>query len=57
MKLYHGIEPHVARNRLHELKQREGRGPADDLLFDLTGNVYDPETREWLGCLTEGGKV
>ena len=36
---YHGVEKHVARQRLHELKAREGRPPDDELLFDLTGNV------------------
>ena len=56
LRKYHGIERHVASARLHELKDREGRAPDDDLLFDLTGNVYDPDTREWLGSLTEGGK-
>lgn len=55
LRKYHGIDEHLARNRLHQLKEREGRNPADRLLFDLTGNVYDPETREWLGSLTEGG--
>lgn len=53
---YHGIEPYQARNRLHALKHGEGRPPDAELLFDLTGNVYDPVTREWLGSLTEGGK-
>ena len=54
---YHGIERHVARDRLHKLKEREGRPPDAILLFDLTGNVYDPVTRECLGSLTEGGKT
>jgi hypothetical protein len=31
------------------------RGPADNVLFDLSGGVYDPETLESLGSLTEGG--
>lgn len=53
---YHGIDVNLASDRLHDLKQREGRSPADDLVFDLTGNVYDPVTLEWLGSLTEGGK-
>jgi len=30
-----------------------GRGPADNVLFDLTGGVYDPKTLEWIGSLTE----
>jgi hypothetical protein len=41
--------------RLHEIKAATGRGPADDVVFDLTGNVYDPGTGELLGSLTAGG--
>ena len=52
---YHGIRTVVASERLHRLKERTGRGGADDLLFDLTGGVFDPITREWLGTLTDGG--
>jgi hypothetical protein len=57
LRVYHGIEEYLASDRLHHLKDKEGRGAADPLLFDLTGNVYDPVTREWLGSLTEGGKA
>jgi len=52
---YHGIPVVVASDRLHQLEDRLGLAPAAELLFDLTGNVYDPTTREWLGSLTEGG--
>lgn len=52
---YHGIPEHLASERLHALKDALGLGGADNLLFDLTGNVFDPLTGEWLGSLTEGG--
>lgn len=53
---HHGIEVHVARERLHYIKQSTGRGGADDVLFDLTGNVYAATTGEYLGSLTQGGR-
>lgn len=51
---YHGVPVDVASDRLHELKARLGIGAAAELWFDLTGNVFDPATREWLGSLTRG---
>ncbi len=56
LRKFHGIDPRLAGERLHEIKQRAGRAPDDDVLFDLTGNVFDPSTRAKLGSLTEGGK-
>jgi len=53
LRKYHRVERHVASDRLHKLKEGEGRPPDADLLFDLTGNVYDPVTRERLGSLTK----
>lgn len=53
---HHGIEQHVAEERLHAIKRAAGRGPADNVVFDITGNVYDPATMERLGGLTEGGR-
>jgi hypothetical protein len=51
---YHGINEYEASERLHAGKQALGI-PADaNLLFDLTGNVYDPVTLEWLFSLTTG---
>ena len=55
LERFHGIGKTVASQRLHELKRKSGRQPNDDVMFDLTGNVYDPATRTWLGSLTEGG--
>ncbi len=55
LERYHGIEQALASRRLHGIKQQAGRQADDPVLFDLTGNVYDPATLEWLGGLTEGG--
>jgi hypothetical protein len=55
LKKHHGIDPKIASERLHEIKRISGRGPADNVIFDKTGNVYDPVTKEWLGSLTQGG--
>jgi hypothetical protein len=55
LEKHHGISERLASARLHAIKEATGRGPADDVLFDLTGNVYDPKNRMWLGSLTEGG--
>ena len=52
---YHGIDKNLASDRLHAIKKALGYAPDDDLLFDLTGNVFDPRTREWIGSLTQGG--
>lgn len=49
------ISRHLASVRLHEIKHREGRHGADNVLFDRTGGVFDPETLELLGSLTAGG--
>lgn len=55
LERFNGIDRHLASERLHELKAAFGRGGADNVLFDLSGNVYDPQTKEWLGSLTAGG--
>jgi hypothetical protein len=52
---YHGITPEIASERLHLIKQKEGYHAADNVIFDYTGNLFDPATREWIGSLTEGG--
>jgi hypothetical protein len=51
----HGIDRGTASQRLHKIKAAEGRGPADNVIFELTGNVYDPTTGAYLGSLTQGG--
>jgi len=56
LQRFHGIAPEVARQRIHALKAHFGYGGADNVVFDRTGNVYDPVTLEWLGSLTQGGR-
>ena len=55
LQKYHGISPEIASERLHAIKEAAGRGGAANVAFDLTGNVYDPDSGEWLGSLTQGG--
>ena len=55
LEKFNGIDPKLASKRLHEIKAATGRGGADNVLFDLSGGVYDPKTLNWLGSLTEGG--
>ena len=50
---HHGVEPAIARHRLHRLKAAGGLGPADNLVFGRTGDVYDERTGEFLGSLTD----
>jgi hypothetical protein len=47
----------IGKRRLLHILGNTGdyRGPADNVIFDMTGNVYDPVTKEWLGSLTQGG--
>ncbi|MDP9068427.1 MAG: hypothetical protein M3N53_08820 [Actinomycetota bacterium] len=52
---YHGIDPRLASKRLHEIKPQSGRGGAANVIFDRTGGVWDPNTGEYLGSLTQGG--
>lgn len=54
-KSYHGIDPVLASERLHNLKDKCGYGADDNVIFDFCGGVYDPETLDWIGSLTEGG--
>jgi hypothetical protein len=53
---YHRIDRILASDRLHDIKEKSGRSPNANVVFDATGGVYDPFTFEWLGSLTEGGK-
>jgi len=52
LEKFHGIDPHVASKRLHKIKQLSGRGGADNVIFDMTGNVYS-KSGEWIGSLTQ----
>ena len=51
LEKYHGVDKHKASELLHEIKQASGRGGSDNVLFDLTGGVYDPFTLENIGNL------
>jgi RHS repeat-associated protein len=51
LDMFHGVPQDVASTRLHEIKHNVGRGGADNVLFDLTGGVWDSNTREFLGSL------
>jgi len=54
LEKYHGIDPNLASERLHQIKPETGHGASDNVIFDLSGNVYD-QSGNWLGSLTEGG--
>ena len=51
LEKYHGVDPNVVSQRLHEIKSLSGRGGANNVIFDMTGGVWDPITREFLGSL------
>lgn len=53
LEKYSGLDPKVASNRLHKLKDAGGLGPADDVIIGRTGDVYNPITGERLGSLTD----
>lgn len=55
LEKFNGISPALASERLHGIKQAAGLGGADNVIFDLSGGVYHPETLEFLGTMTEGG--
>ncbi len=52
---FHGIDPILASERLHGIKAAWGLGPAENVLFDRTGGVWDAATGRYLGSLTQGG--
>ncbi len=53
LEKYHGVDRTKASEILHEIKRTSGRGGADNVLFDLTGGVYDPDTLENIGNLIQ----
>lgn len=55
LQRYHGIDEITASQRLHDIKAAAGFGAADNVIFDYTGNVYNPITGELIGSLTQGG--
>jgi hypothetical protein len=55
LEKHNGISPELASERLHAIKHASERGGAANVVFDMSGGVYDPHTLELLGCLTQGG--
>lgn len=55
LERYNGIDPVKASDRLHEIKRSAGFGAADNVIFDLSGNVYD-QAGNLIGSLTVGGR-
>lgn len=53
LERFHEIEPTVASNRLHKLKEQGNLGPADAVVIGRTGDVYNAATGERLGTLTD----
>jgi hypothetical protein len=45
----------LASERLRRIKMAYSLGGADNVVFDRTGNVFDPRSGDLLGSLTEGG--
>lgn len=53
LERYCGVPRAKASERLHKIKAAAGRGGADNVLFDFSGGVYDPRTRDCIGNLTK----
>ncbi len=53
LEKHSGLDPKVASNRLHKLKEGGGLGAADDVVIGKTGDVYNASTGERLGTLTD----
>jgi len=50
---YHGVNPIVASERLHRIKDPAGLAPRDNAIIGRTGDVYDPYTGELIGSLRQ----
>jgi RHS repeat-associated protein len=53
LEKYSGVDPIVASERLHQIKEAAGLGPADNAIIGRTGDVYNPYTGERIGSLTQ----
>lgn len=53
LERFHGINRYTASVRLHRIKQRAGVGPAENVVFGRTGDVYLEATGEHLGMLSD----
>ena len=52
---YCGISKMLSSKRLHQIKLNHGFGGADNVTFDFSGGVYNTDSYEFMGSLTEGG--
>ena len=52
LQKYHGVDVAKASERLHKIKAGLGMGGASNVVFDLTGNVYN-KLGEYIGSLTK----
>jgi len=52
---YCGVSRQLASRRLHIIKQKNGLGGADNVIFDHSGGVYNSVTGELYDYLTTGG--
>ncbi|NJN61637.1 MAG: hypothetical protein HC795_09040 [Coleofasciculaceae cyanobacterium RL_1_1] len=55
LRKYCGIGRMLSSKRLHQIKLNHGLGGADNVVFDFSGGIYNRDSREFLGSLTEGG--
>jgi hypothetical protein len=53
LQQFHGIDPNVASERLHRIKDGAGLGGADNVVIGRTGDVYNAQTGERIGSLTQ----
>ena len=53
LQQYHGLDPNVASNRLHIVKEDAGLGATDNVVIGRTGDVYDARNGDRLGTLTD----
>jgi hypothetical protein len=53
LERWHGIDRYTASDRLHCIKQRAGVGPAENVVFGHTGDVFLEANREHLGMLSD----
>jgi hypothetical protein len=49
LQKYHGVDPHLASEQLHNIKKSAGLKGADDVAIGRTGDVYDAATGAHIG--------
>ncbi len=53
---FHGISRENASEELHRIKEQNGLGGANNVVFGRNGDVFERETGDNLGTLTRRGK-